>query len=106
MQRAAGERREPGAEDGARIDQVRIGHDLRVQCGLGLVEQRAYQAIREPGRNGARASLRGFARTPVVEAALRLAAQMPRGDELRQLFRGLRALAEHLADGETDVEAN
>src|SRR5450755_1245321 len=106
MHRATGEWREPGAVYGSRVDQVRVADDAGCQRGLRLRQQRPDQAIDESGWNRTRRTLRGFARTPVVEAALRLAAQVPRRDQFGKFLGGLRALAEHLADGEANVEAD
>ena len=82
----------------ASIDQIRIGHDLLVERGLRLREQRVDQSIGETGRDNARDVLRSFARSPIVEAALGFFPEVPSGDQLGQLFRRLRAFAEHLAN--------
>jgi hypothetical protein len=81
MQRPSRERREAGAENRARIDQVRIGDDSLRERLLRLRQQRTDQSIGKPWRHAARRLLRGLAAAPILEAALGLAAEVSRGNK-------------------------
>src|SRR5690242_7402482 len=85
VQRSAAKRGEAGAEDGPGVDQIGVGHDVVGERRLRFGHERPDQSVDQPRGHGARFALRGFARRPVVEPALRPAAEMARGNEHREL---------------------
>ena len=71
VQRPAAERRESGAEDRARIDQVGIGDDVLGQRRLRLGDQRVHQPIRESRRARRRRASSAACRRPTRRSRAR-----------------------------------
>ena len=104
VQRPAGERGKPGAENCARIHEIRIADDAFGERRLRLADIRAEQPLGEAGRHRSGRPLRGLPGRVVVKAALRLAAEVPGGDQFREPPGGRRIRRQHPAHRHADVE--
>src|SRR5579862_2796781 len=101
---------EAGAEDDARVAEIRVRDDPFAHAGDRFVQRRQHHAVGERLQvHGARAdgTLLGLAPGPRVEALAALLSEFLRLDERLELLRDRRArLRELLSHGPADVEAH
>src|SRR3954469_10433423 len=77
VERSAPERREPGAEDDCRIDEIRIPGDALAQCGHRLVHEHQNQTVAKVGRwNSRQLAFDRLALDPAIETFAGLLAEL------------------------------
>src|SRR5438094_21556 len=83
--RTAAERGEAGSEDRARIDEIGIGDDAFGERGPGFGDERLDEPLGKSWRRRRGSLFRRLSAAVVVESALRLAPEVSRRHQFRQL---------------------